>query len=111
MKHELNFLYDHAADVLYVSKGHPVYTDYVELTDDIILRLDPQTRAVVGFTVIDFIERFAKEALPLRVPLSVTFERANKKPKTRVVAESKATYRVKRLARRRRVVNAKALKG
>ena len=102
MKDELNFLYDHAADVLYVSKGHPAYTDYAELNDDVILRLDPLTKEVVGFTIVDFVGRFAKGALPLRVPLSVTFEQANKKQKARVVAESKATYRVKRSAKARR---------
>jgi uncharacterized protein YuzE len=105
----LNFLYDHAADVLYVSKGHPVFTDYVELNEDVILRLDPQTREVVGFTIVDFVGRFTKEALPLHVPLSATFERVNKKQKARVVAESKATYRAKRSAKARRVTNAKAL--
>ena len=104
MKDGLNFLYDHGADVLYVSKGHPVYTDYVELNDDIILRLDSQTREVVGFTIVDFVGRFAKGALPLRVPLSVTFEQANKKQKARVAVESKATYRAKRSGKARRVV-------
>ncbi|MEW5718322.1 MAG: DUF2283 domain-containing protein [Chloroflexota bacterium] len=102
MEDELNFLYDHAADVLYVSKGHPVYTDYVELNDDVILRVDPLTKEVVGFTIVDFVGRFAKAALPLRVPLSVTFEQATKKQKARVVAERKATYRVKRSAKARR---------
>ncbi|MCI0475696.1 MAG: hypothetical protein L0Y55_05570 [Anaerolineales bacterium] len=102
MKDELNFVYDRDADVLYVSKGHPVYTDYVELNDDLILRLDPRTRQVVGFTIVDFVGRFAKEASPFRVPLSVTFERATKKPKVRAVAENKAPYRVKRSMRAKR---------
>ncbi len=102
MKNELNFLYDHAADVLYVSKGHPAYTDYVELNDDVILRLDPQTREVIGFTIVDFVGRFTKNAPALSIPLSVTFEQANKKQKARVVAESKTTYRVKRSAKARR---------
>ena len=104
MKDELNFLYDHSADVLYVSKGHPVYTDYVELNDDLILRLDPQTREVVGFTIVDFVGRFSKDALPLRVPLSVTFEQADKKQRARVVVESKASYRAKRSGKARRAV-------
>jgi|GEM_PF-429292 uncharacterized protein YuzE len=102
MKDELNFLYDHAADVLCVSKGHPAYTDCVELNADVILRLDPQTREVVGFTIVDFARRFAKAAVPLRVPLSVTFEQAGKKQKARAVAEGKAAHRAKRSARARR---------
>jgi uncharacterized protein YuzE len=101
MKNELNFLYDHGADVLYVSKGHPIHTDYVELNDDIILRLDPQTQEVVGFTIVDFIGRFTKEALPFSVPLDVTFDRARKKQRTRVLAEKRVTYRTKRASARR----------
>jgi hypothetical protein len=96
---ELNFLYDHGADVLCVSKGHPVYTDYAELDDDMILRLVPLTKEVAGFTIVDFVGRFAKEAAPLRVPLSVTFEQANKKQKVRAVAEGKTIYRARRSAK------------
>jgi len=96
MDNQLQFLYDHAADVLYVSKGHPIYTDYVELNDDIILRLDPQTKEVVGFTIVDFVGRFAKNAPPLAIPLNTTFERASRTRKPKVVAESKATYKVRR---------------
>ena len=102
MKNELNFLYDHGADVLYVSKGHPIYTDYVELNDDIILRLDPRTQEVVGFTIVDFVGRFTKEASPLSVPLDVTFDRASRKQRARVVAEKKAFYRTKRIRRVKR---------
>ncbi len=60
MDEQLNFLYDREADVLYVSKGHPEYTDYQEL-DNLILRLDPRTMEIVGFTIIDFEGRFAQD--------------------------------------------------
>ncbi len=96
MKSKLNFLYDQGADVLYVSKGHPVYSDYVELNDDIILRLDPATQEVVGFTIVDFVGRFTKQGLPLSVPLNVTFDRAPRRTRARVAAETKPFYRTKR---------------
>ena len=96
MDNQLNFLYDREADVLYVSKGHPEFTDYVELNNDIILRLDPATKDIVGFTIIDFAERFTSKTPPLAIPLLTTFERVTTKRKPKIVAESKTSYRAKR---------------
>ncbi len=99
MKEQMKILYDKEADVLYVSLGHPKFTDYVELNDDFILRLDPETSEVVGFTIIDFAAHFAKEKPTLTVPLKAQFERMAMKPKAKVVAEKKAVYRTKRRQR------------
>ncbi len=96
MDDQLNFLYDREADVLYVSKGHPEYTDYQEL-DNLILRLDPRTKEIVGFTIIDFEGRFAQEHTPVTIPLKATFART-KSRKPRAVAEKKSAYRLKRNA-------------
>ncbi|MBI5303940.1 MAG: DUF2283 domain-containing protein [Chloroflexi bacterium] len=95
MDQQLNFMYDREADVLYVSKGHPEFTDYVELGNNLILRLDPVTKEIVGFTIIDFAGRFESRSPRLSVPLNVHFERAPRTRKSRVVAETKATYSVK----------------
>ncbi len=94
MDDQLDFLYDREADVLYVSKGHPDYTDYQEL-DDLVLRLDPRTKEIVGFTIIDFEGRFARNHAPVTIPLKATFART-KSRKPRAVAESKSAYRTKR---------------
>ena len=96
MKDNFKILYDKEADVLYVSLGHPKFTDYVELDDDFILRLDPETKEVVGFTIVDFATHFAKQKPSMTIPLMATFERATQSPRAKVVAEKKATYRVKR---------------
>ncbi len=96
MDNQLNFLYDREADVLYVSKGHPEYTDYQEL-DNLILRLNPRTREIVGFTIIDFEGRFAQHQAPVTIPLKATFARTRSR-KPRAVAERKAAYRMKRSA-------------
>ena len=45
----LKIVYDREADVLYVTKGTPEYTDYVEYTDDVILRFHPEDETVSGF--------------------------------------------------------------
>ena len=92
----LNFLYDREADVLYVSKGHPEFTDNVELNNNIILRLDPATKEIVGFTIIDFAGRFASKTPSLAIPLHTTFERIATKRKPKIIAESKASYKAKR---------------
>ncbi len=96
MGKNLNLLYDKDADVLYVSLGHPEYTDYVELDDNFVLRLDPETKEIVGFTIIDFGARFAQKEPPSSVPLKATFERVGRMRKAKVVAERKTTYRVTR---------------
>jgi uncharacterized protein YuzE len=98
MDEQLNFLYDREADVLYVSKGHPDYTDYQEL-DNLILRLDPRTKEIVGFTIIDFEGRFAQNQTPVTIPLKATFARTRSR-KPRAVAERKSVYGVKRNATR-----------
>ncbi len=74
MSRELKFLYDEGADVLYVSLGHPEYTDYAEVNDDPILRLDPETKEVVGFTIIDFLAHFSQPKPRLHIPLEASFQ-------------------------------------
>lgn len=94
MDNQLSFLYDREADVLYVSKGHLEYTDYQEV-GNLILRLDPRTKEIVGFTIVDFEGRFARGQAPLTIPLKATFARS-KSRKPRAVAERKTGYRAKR---------------
>ena len=73
-KDEMKIFYDHEADVLYVTCGKPEYTDYVEYSDDVILRLDPETERLVGFTIIDFSQHFSKQESDITLPFSVDFQ-------------------------------------
>ena len=66
--------YDREADVLYVTKGNPEYTDYVEYGENIILRFAPETKELVGFTIIDFSLSFAKKDADFQLPFGVNFE-------------------------------------
>ena len=77
---QLNFLYDHSADVLSICAGQSVNTDSVPLDENVILRVDPATQAIVGFSIIDFLKRFTNTETPASVPLTATFERVKKKP-------------------------------
>jgi uncharacterized protein YuzE len=74
MNRELRFLYDEGADVLYVSLGHPEYTDYAEVNHDLILRFDPETKDIVGFTIIDFLAYFPQPKPRLHIPLKASFQ-------------------------------------
>lgn len=68
----MRLLYDREADVLYVAIGRPAYTGYEEQGENLILRRDPKTGQIVGFTIIDFAARFAQKETPLSVPLNAT---------------------------------------
>ena len=61
----MKVVYDGEADVLYVTRGTPEFTDYVEHSEDVILRLDPDTKRLVGITIIDFSRHFGKANLGL----------------------------------------------
>lgn len=68
--------YDEEADVLYISFGHSKHVTGVELTDNILLRLDTgkATRTpprAVGLTFISFAQMMAYyQDKPLKVPLA-----------------------------------------
>ncbi len=70
--------YDEEADVLYVTKGHPQYTDYIEYGDNIILRFHPTTKELVGFTITDFAVLFKKRDVDFQLPFRVSFEMEEK---------------------------------
>ncbi len=56
----MKIVYDSEADVLYVTRGTLEYTEYIEHSEDVILRLDPDTKRLVGITVIDLSQHFGK---------------------------------------------------
>ena len=73
-KDGMKIFYDREADVLYVTRGKPEYTDYVEHPDDVILRLDPDTKQLIGFTIIDFSQHFAKQESDITLPFGIEFQ-------------------------------------
>ncbi len=68
-KDQFNIVYDRDADVLYVTRGQPEHTNYVEYADDLILRFHPGTKQLVGFTLVDFSQHFAKKRFGHRATL------------------------------------------
>ena len=67
---KLDYYYDREADVLYFSQGKPSRKDISEeASDDVVLRLDPRTKKVKGFTILNFAKRGAKKYAPLSLPI------------------------------------------
>lgn len=83
MDKQITFLFDHQADVLSISQGHPICTNSVPLNQNVILHIKPNTDQIVGFSIVDFLKQFVNSESPVSLPLAVTFKRANKrKPRT-----------------------------
>lgn len=69
---EVNQLfYDKDADVLYLSIGAPRPAISREVGDDVLLRLDPDSGAVVGMTILNLSGRFASVSEPATLPVSI----------------------------------------
>ncbi len=67
---KLYYYYDREADVLYFSQGKPSTKDIVRETDnDLMLRLDPKTRTIRGFTILNFSRR-AQADIPICLPIN-----------------------------------------
>ena len=70
----LSIFYDQEADILYFSKGKPrEIVDSKEIGNDIIVRLNPGTQEVIGFTILNLTKRFKKGRTPKAIPLEADF--------------------------------------
>ncbi len=61
--------FDTKADVLYCSFGEPREAIGVELENGVIVRLNPETDEVVGYTVVDFLKRFLDDHTAITLPM------------------------------------------
>lgn len=65
----MNYFYDKEADVFYFSQGAPRVSDeVVEAGNDVLLRRDPKTKRVRGFTILNASQQQMKKT-HLRSPL------------------------------------------
>ena len=69
---QLTVSYDKDADVLYITEGKPRQAIGQMMDDGVIVRRDSKTRAIVGFTIVDFTEHFTGSK-PQRIPLKARF--------------------------------------
>lgn len=70
----MNFFYDRKSDLLYISIGLPQEAISKELGDDILIRVKPDTGEVIGFTILNFAERFSQIAEEHSIPVIAQFE-------------------------------------
>ena len=73
----LEVLYDHEADVLYLSVGQPKPSSIIEDQEGLLIQRDLATGEVVGATVLDYQQRFRgltdlSWILGLRLPQDLT---------------------------------------
>ena len=65
------FWFDKEGDVLDISIGKPKNSVSKEIGGDILLRVDPATNNVVGFTILNFERRFKGSKKPEEISLPI----------------------------------------
>ena len=72
-RNQIRYFFDKEADVLYFTQRKPSPRDISrEIEEGIIIRIDPTTKKVVGFTILNFLKRQIKR--PIKLPLFGKFE-------------------------------------
>ncbi len=72
-KNTLNVFYDKVADVLYMSQGKPSARDETsETKDEIVVRRNPKTHEIRGFTILNFLKRSASKSSSIPLPFNVS---------------------------------------
>jgi len=68
----INYFYDKEADVFYFSDGAPRASDEtIEAKGDVLLRINPRTKRVRGFTLINASHRAQSVKIPAPLPFSL----------------------------------------
>lgn len=73
MEKKLNFFFDKKVDVLDIAIGKPKEAISREIGNDVIIRIDPTTKEIVGFTILNFEKRFERTARSETLPITATF--------------------------------------
>ncbi len=58
MREKLRLWFDEEGDILEISIGKPKKAISKEMGADMLVRLDPKTKKVIGFTILNFTKRF-----------------------------------------------------
>ena len=73
------FWFDKEGDVLDISIGKPKKAVSKEVGEDVIVRMSPKNKEVVGFTILNFTKRFEnlKKADKIDLPLKAKITSTN----------------------------------
>lgn len=77
-KGQLNFIYDQEGDVLDIAIGASQAAITKEVDDDVFVRMNKKTNAVVGFMILNFSKRFKQDKRASSIPVTGNFELAAK---------------------------------
>ena len=76
MEKTIMFFYDKDNDIIDISFGKPKAAISEEADNDIVVRTDPKSRKILGFTITNFanifLKRFATKKKPIELTLSKT---------------------------------------
>jgi len=72
-KNIMDFHYDKKADVLYAYIDSPIGAISVEIENGILIRIEPKSKRVIGFTIIDYMKRI-NDGLLKKIPMFESVE-------------------------------------
>ena len=78
MEKELKFFFDKQGDSLDIAIGEPEKAISKEIGNDIVMRVEPETGEVVGFTILNFEKRFEHLNKSETLPITATFTEIGK---------------------------------
>ena len=73
MAETLRFAYDKEADLLDICLGRPRAAISREIEDDIFVRLDPKSRKIIGFSILNFTKWFKELDSARPIPVTGRF--------------------------------------
>lgn len=73
MAETLKFTYDQQSDVLDIALGRARKAISREIGDDVFVRIDPKTKKVVGFSVLNLTKRTPSHELIRTIPVTARF--------------------------------------
>ena len=78
MAETLRFAYDKEGDILDIALGRPRPAISREIDDDVFVRLDPKSKKVIGFSILNFTKWFKDldDARPIPVTASFSLSRS-----------------------------------
>lgn len=78
MEKKLKFFFDKKGDVLDIAIGETKRAISKELGNDVVMRIDPKTKEIVGFTILNFEKRFEHLNKSETLPITATFAQVGK---------------------------------
>ncbi len=73
MEKKIRFFFDKKGDVLDMGIGKPKGAISEEIGNDIVVRIDPKTKEILGFTILNFEKRFEHVDKSETLPITATF--------------------------------------